>query len=63
MSERLLRMAEVRHRTGLPKTTVLRMVERGHFPPPRRPFGGYKILLWVESEVVEWIEGQKVSAA
>ncbi|WP_371421287.1 helix-turn-helix transcriptional regulator [Tardiphaga sp.] len=53
--ERLLRLAEVRHRVGLGKTMIYAMIGEGRFPKP------YKITAaaarWSEREVDAWIEG------
>ncbi|MES1997310.1 MAG: AlpA family phage regulatory protein [Pseudomonadota bacterium] len=53
--ERLLRLAEVRHRVGLGKTMIYAMIGDGRFPKP------YKITAaaarWSEREVEAWIEG------
>lgn len=52
--ERLLRLAEVRHRVGLGKTMIYAMIGDGRFPKP------YKITAaaarWSEREVEAWIE-------
>jgi prophage regulatory protein len=53
--ERLLRLAEVRHRVGLGKTMIYAMIGDGRFPKP------YKITAaaarWSEREIEAWIEG------
>jgi prophage regulatory protein len=52
--ERLLRLAEVRHRVGLGKTMIYALIGEGRFPRP------YKITpaaaRWSEREVDSWIE-------
>lgn len=52
--ERLLRLAEVRHRVGLGKTMIYAMIGDGRFPKP------YKITAaaarWSERKVEAWIE-------
>lgn len=52
--ERLLRLAEVRHRVGLGKTMIYAMIGDGRFPKP------YKITAaaarWSEREIEAWIE-------
>jgi prophage regulatory protein len=52
--ERLLKLAEVRHRVGLGKTMIYAMIGAGRFPKP------YKITAaaarWSEREVEAWIE-------
>jgi prophage regulatory protein len=49
----IIRLAEVRRRTGLPNTTVYRLVAAGKFP--RQVKLGARISGWVASEVNEWI--------
>lgn len=55
--ERLLRLAEVRHRVGLGKTMIYAMIGEGRFPKP------YKITpaaaRWSEREIVEWVDKVK----
>ncbi len=52
--DRLLRLAEVRHRVGLGKTMIYGMIGEGRFPKP------YKITpaaaRWSAREVDAWIE-------
>lgn len=62
--DRIIRMAEVSHRTGLHRATIYRKIAEGEFPhgiPLGRNSSG-----WYESEVGEWIAnplGWKESAA
>jgi prophage regulatory protein len=51
--ERLLRMPEVRARTGMGATTIYRRMNEGTFPRPV-DIGGRRVA-WRESEVDEWI--------
>lgn len=50
---RLIRLPEVVKRSGLSRASVYRAAAARTFPQPRR-FG--RTALWVEAEVVDWIE-------
>jgi len=54
---RLIRLAEVIHKTGLPRTTVYRRVREDPSFPRRVAIGG-RTVAWVESEVDAWIAAQ-----
>ena len=54
MQERLVRFPEVRHRTGLSRTTVWRLIQKNEFPCPRRI--AKSAVAWLESEVDSWIQ-------
>lgn len=49
----LLRIADVRRRTGLSTATVYRREAQGTFP--RRQKLGLKSVAWYESDVGEWV--------
>lgn len=50
---RLMRLAEVRARVGISRTTVYRWIQVGKFPKPVK----LGILdAWLESEIETWIE-------
>lgn len=51
--ERLLTLKEVQHKTGLGRTTVYKMVERGDFPSQVRV--GPRSVRWLRTEVEQWI--------
>lgn len=57
---RLERLAEVCARTGLPKSTVYRLIKQGQFPAPL-PLAG-RTRAWDASAVSAWIVG-RISAA
>ena len=52
--ERLIRLPEVKSRTGLSSSDLYRRVEAGTFP--RQIKLGVKAVAWIETEVQEWIE-------
>lgn len=54
--ERIIRLAEVKNRTGLSRSTIYRRIESDGFPPPRNL--GSRIVGWLESEVSVWIESR-----
>jgi prophage regulatory protein len=49
----ILRIRDVRSRTGLSEATIYRREAAGTFPPKRRM--GPKTVGWYESDVGEWI--------
>lgn len=51
--QRLLRLPEVMHRVGLKRSAIYQRMSEGRFPKSRSL--GLKCLVWVESEVEEWI--------
>lgn len=50
---RLLRLADVKLRTGMTRSTIYRWMQDGRFPKSRRLDG--RIAVWVEAEVEAWI--------
>lgn len=51
--DRLLKVAEVEHKTGLSRTTIWRRIGAGEFPTAVK-LGGQTVR-WRESEVDRWI--------
>ena len=51
---RLIRLAEVKYRTGLSTTTIYRRIRAGTFPKSYRI--GASIVAWSEVEVEAWIK-------
>jgi prophage regulatory protein len=49
----LLRLPEVKQRTGLSRSSLYAKIQRGDFPSPVN-LGG-RAVAWVSSEVTEWI--------
>jgi len=56
---RLIRLKEVKHATGLGRSTIYKYIEGGFFP--KSVSLGGRAVAWVESEVEAWIEA-RVSA-
>lgn len=54
MSKRIIRLPEVKSKTGQSRTTIYEKVKEGTFPAPIS-LGGRSVG-WVESEVDEWID-------
>lgn len=52
--KRLIRLAEVKNKVGLSRSTIYLRIERGTFPTPISIGGGR--VAWLESEVDEWID-------
>ena len=55
----LLRLPEVIDRTGLSKSTLYRMMRSDTFPKSRRING--KTVVWLDSEIEDWIHKLSVS--
>lgn len=55
---RIIRREEVKHRTGLPFSSLYERVKAGTFPVPIRLGVGAKAAGWVEAEVDAWIAEQ-----
>ena len=51
---RIIKLPEVKHLTGLGRSSIYRMVAEGIFPASVS-LGGGRSVGWVESEVVGWI--------
>lgn len=58
-SDRLMKIAEVSHRTGLSRTSIYREFVAERFPLPVRI--GARGIAWRESEVDSWIEDRVVA--
>lgn len=56
MSERFLRVGEVRKITGLSKTELYRRIGAGLFPRQHRL--SHRVSVWIESEVAAWVQQQ-----
>ena len=54
--ERFLRLPEVKHRTGLPRSTIYLYISRGLFPKSRRL--GNRSVGWRESDIDAWIRNK-----
>lgn len=52
-AERILRLPEVKIRTGLSRSGIYAKIEAGTFPGQKKL--GLKIVGWYESDVSEWI--------
>lgn len=52
-SEKLLRLAEVKGRTGYSRAWIYKLIEKNRFPKPIKI--GPRSIAFVESEVEEWI--------
>ena len=52
-TDRLLRLCEVAHVSGMGKSAIYEMIKIGEFPEPVRV--GLRAVRWRESEVQHWI--------
>jgi prophage regulatory protein len=53
--ERLLRLRDVKEKTGLGSSTIYRRMAAGAFPLPRSL--GPNTVRWLQSEIDDWIKG------
>lgn len=53
MSIRLLRRPEVEKRTGLSRSSIYALMDRGEFPRPRRI--GQRAVAWDEATLERWL--------
>ena len=51
--KRVLRLKEVRHKTGLGRSTIYRWMDEGRFPRPARL--GARSVAWIEHEIDDWL--------
>ena len=57
--ERLIRLKELRHLTGLGRSTIYRLIEQDRFPKQLRPLGdNVKLSVWRATEVRAWIQAR-----
>lgn len=54
MSQKILRLPEVKSRTGLSRSTIYLRISKGTFPRARSL--GARAVGWYESEITAWIE-------
>jgi prophage regulatory protein len=52
----LLRLPQVKQRTGLSRSTIYARIQCGEFPCPIN-LGG-RAVAWIESEVTDWVESR-----
>ena len=60
LSQKLLRLPQVKQTTGLYKSTIYARITEGTFPK-QIPLGP-RLVVWVESDIQNWI-AEQVSAA
>jgi prophage regulatory protein len=53
MHNRILRLPEVKHKTGQSRSTIYERIKQGTFPAPIQ-LGGRNVG-WLESEIESWI--------
>ena len=53
MTQRILRLPEVKNKTGQSRSTIYERIRQGRFPPPIQ-LGG-RCVGWLEHEVDDWI--------
>ncbi len=57
--DRILRMPEVRHKTGLCNSTIYDLTKRGLFPPSLKLIPGGRATGKLESQLDQWILERK----
>ncbi|ENC2564363.1 TPA: AlpA family transcriptional regulator [Escherichia albertii] len=58
-NDRILRIKEVLHLTGISKSTLHRLIAKGRFPSSRKLTGeGGRAVGWLESEINAWISSR-----
>lgn len=60
MADRHLRRPTVEEITGLSRSSIYEMMERGEFPRPVRI--GRRAVAWPESKIVAWLAGRAAIA-
>jgi prophage regulatory protein len=60
ITNRFLRLPEVKHLTGLSKSSIYAMISENSFP--RQISLGSRTVVWLESDIQKWI-AEQVSAA
>ena len=58
--DNILRLPEVKNRTGLSRSSIYAFMKAGTFPQSRRL--GKRSIGWFESEIIAWIEQRLQSA-
>jgi prophage regulatory protein len=53
----ILRLPQVKARTGLSRSTIYSRIAQGSFPKPVS-LGGVRAVGWVEAQIESWIERQ-----
>lgn len=51
----LIRLSEVKRRTGFSRSTIYKWMNENRFPTPRRV--GLRSVVWLEEDITRWIEG------
>lgn len=60
LNDKLLRLPDVKATTGLSKSTIYARISEGTFPK-QIPLGP-RLVVWVESDIQNWIDEQVASA-
>lgn len=58
MQAQLIRLQEVIARTGLSRSAVYDLAQRGEFPPQIKLSKGGRAVAWSASEVAAWVESR-----
>ena len=55
---RVLRLAEVKAKTGLARSTLYKYVDAGTFPRPI--YLGGRAVGWIDSEIYKWLQEKQI---
>lgn len=55
---RVLRLAEVREKTGLARSTIYKYIDMGMFPRP--VYLGGRSVGWIDSEIHQWLQDKQI---
>ena len=55
-NKRLIRLPEVRERTGVPTSTIYYWIHKGTFPAPKKI--GERASAWLLSDIEDWIQSK-----
>ena len=51
----LIRLSEVKRRTGLSRSTIYKWMKENRFPAHKQV--GLRAVMWLEQDITHWIEG------
>lgn len=60
ITNRFLRLPEVKHLTGLSKSSIYTMISENSFP--RQISLGSRTVVWLDSDIQKWISNQVATA-
>ena len=58
ISQRMLRLPEVRDITGVSRSSIYKWMDEGTFPPPKKL--GERAIAWDSREIAEWVDSRPI---